>query len=469
MSSNTVKLVDLVKIKGGKRLPKNSNLQEEKNNHPYIRVRDMGNKFIPREGLEYVPNDIFPEIDRYIVEKGDLIISIVGTIGLVSMIDEYFHLASLTENCAKLSGLDKLDGEYLYYFLISKIGQNEILKNTVGAVQKKLPLYGIKNIDVFWPEREKREDLVGRLSTLDQKIHLNQQTNKTLEAMVQAIFKSWFVDFDPVRAKIRAKEEGRDANRAAMAAIAGVDLEQDWDEIEAALDQKLSRMSEAQRQQLHRTADLFPDELVDSELGEVPKGWGYGILGDICNVRGGFAFKSKLFKEEGVPVVKIKNINDNYTVDLKNGQFLSIEDTIDKDSYELTDGDYVLAMTGATVGKTGIVVSDLKKVMLNQRVAKFESEKFKGNINWFIHSAFLATNLKEQIVNTARGSAQPNISSSGIESAELLIPSNELIENFINITDPLFNQWIDNYKQNDTLSSLRDTLLPKLISGEVGL
>ena len=97
-----LQLGDLVKIKGGKRLPKGAMLQTKVNLHPYIRVRDMGERFIPNDNLEYVPNEIFPKIQRYIVEKNDLIISIVGTIGLVSIIDERFHLASQTENCAKV-------------------------------------------------------------------------------------------------------------------------------------------------------------------------------------------------------------------------------------------------------------------------------------------------------------------------------------------------------------------------------
>ncbi|MFO7745071.1 MAG: restriction endonuclease subunit S, partial [Psychroflexus sp.] len=306
------------------------------------------------------------------------------------------------------------------------------------------------------------------------KLDINQQTNETLEAMAQTIFKSWFVDFDPVRAKIEAKSAGGDPSRAAMAAISActkvsADGAVLWDETEAALEQKLAGMSEAQELQLTRTAELFPDELGESEVGMVPKGWENENLGKICNVQGGYAFKSKLFKEQGCPVVKIKNINEDYTVDLKNGQFLSKEDCLDKETYELNDGDYVLAMTGATVGKSGIIVSNEEKVMLNQRVAKFESDQFESNINWFIHSAFLATNLKDQIVNLARGSAQPNISASGIESANLIIPQKVIIEEFLKIADPLFKKWIGNYKQNETLSGLRDTLLPKLISGEVGV
>jgi type I restriction enzyme, S subunit len=89
--------------------------------------------------------------------------------------------------------------------------------------------------------------------------------------MAQAIFKSWIVDFAPIRAKVEAKSVGRDPNRAAMVAIAGVSLEQDWDEVESALDQKLAGMTEEQRQQLARTAELFPDELVKLAKNQYPE------------------------------------------------------------------------------------------------------------------------------------------------------------------------------------------------------
>ena len=93
------KLGEIAKIKGGKRLPKGSTLIKTKTEHPYIRVRDMGDRFIPTSDLEYVPNDVFPLIKNYTVNKNDVILSIVGSVGLVSIVNEELHHASLTENC----------------------------------------------------------------------------------------------------------------------------------------------------------------------------------------------------------------------------------------------------------------------------------------------------------------------------------------------------------------------------------
>ncbi len=195
-----IPLASLVSVKGGKRLPKEDSLQVAPTPHPYIRVRDMGQRFLPENGLEYVPIDVFPKIKRYIVEENDVLISIVGTIGLISVVDMRFHLASQTENSAKLTGLDRIDAMFLYYYLISSSGQNHIKQATVGAVQAKLPLYNIEKIPVVWPEREEREKIVEQLSTLDEKIELNRQINQTLEQIAQT---SRSLHFFPIRCNDR--------------------------------------------------------------------------------------------------------------------------------------------------------------------------------------------------------------------------------------------------------------------------
>ena len=119
MNSNWKKipLGDLAEIKGGKRLPKGTNLQTEKNTHPYIRVRDMHDGYISKNDLLYVPNDVFPRISKYIINKNDVFISIVGTIGLIGIIDSELDGANLTENAAKIcvTSNDLLPQFLVYY------------------------------------------------------------------------------------------------------------------------------------------------------------------------------------------------------------------------------------------------------------------------------------------------------------------------------------------------------------------
>ena len=191
------KLGEICKVKGGKRLPKGNNLTTVPNSHPYIRVRDMGEKYLPINNLEYVPNEVFPSIKNYIVDKGDLLLSIVGTVGLVSLVNDELDKASLTENCVKIiPQKDIIDNEFLYYFLKSNIGQQEIFRKIVGAVQPKLPIYNINDIGLNIPDLLTQTSIAEILSSLDDKIELNNKINQELENLAQTLFKQWFIDFE---------------------------------------------------------------------------------------------------------------------------------------------------------------------------------------------------------------------------------------------------------------------------------
>lgn len=135
-----ITLGSIASIKGGKRLPAGVSLSKKENDHPYIRVRDLNNvRMLEKtEDVEYVDDNTQKAIARYIVDKNDIVISIVGTIGLVAMIGDSLHHANLTENCVRLTDFSKdYDSLFLYYYLISGICQDEIKKRTVGAVQPK--------------------------------------------------------------------------------------------------------------------------------------------------------------------------------------------------------------------------------------------------------------------------------------------------------------------------------------------
>lgn len=189
-------LGSLAEIKGGKRLPKGKNLTERPTNHPYIRTRNIKSNKIQVNDLLYVPDEVFPSISRYIVESGDVIISIVGTIGLCAVIPDELNYASLTENCAKIVSVDetKLNKKFLFYYLTSSHGQDEIKQRNVGSTQPKLPLYNIKNIPVPLPSLLEQKAIASVLSSLDDKIDLLHRQNKTLEAMAETLFRQWFVE-----------------------------------------------------------------------------------------------------------------------------------------------------------------------------------------------------------------------------------------------------------------------------------
>ena len=197
----TYKLGDLAQIKGGKRLPKGVSLTTVANTHPYIRIRDLGSSRMLElnDTFEFVDDATQKTIARYIVNSGDVLLSIVGTIGLTGIVGKSLDKANLTENCVKIVGTTGISPKYLYYFLSSPTGQSEITKGIVGAVQPKLPIKNIQQISIPLPPLTIQERIVDILSTIDDKIELNNRINHNLEEQAQALYKSWFVDFEPFK------------------------------------------------------------------------------------------------------------------------------------------------------------------------------------------------------------------------------------------------------------------------------
>ena len=183
---------DISDVKGGKRLPKGHNLVSIPNNHPYIKVKDMANDKLLKltQDFEYIENKTYDEISQYIVKKDDLIISIVGPIGLTNIIDSSLDNANLTENCAKITNLKKgYNIEYIYYFFNSKIGQNLVQEATVGAVQKKLPIKNIRSLNIPFPSLDVQNKIVKILSYIDKKIEINQELNINLQNIIKILYK----------------------------------------------------------------------------------------------------------------------------------------------------------------------------------------------------------------------------------------------------------------------------------------
>lgn len=219
-------LSDFADIKGGKRIPKGSNLIRTPNSHPYIRVRNLGKDKVLEltSDYEYVDDETQMSISRYIVNADDVVISIVGTIGLVAKVGKSLDKANLTENCAKVVNIHGLDRDFLYYYLLSDDGQNAIKSATVGAVQAKLPLKNIQALPIPDVSLDEQRTIAATLSALDAQIAGNRAINHHLEQMAQAIFKSWFVDFEPF-----GGEKPSDWREGTLSEIANVTMGQSPD------------------------------------------------------------------------------------------------------------------------------------------------------------------------------------------------------------------------------------------------
>lgn len=304
------------------------------------------------------------------------------------------------------------DSDFVYYLSREPFVRQFAEANMIGTSgRQRVAKEAFQNIELELPPVQEQKSIASILSAIDDKIENNLAINKTLEEMAMALYKHWFVDFGP-----------------------------------------------------------FQDGVfVESELGRIPKGWELKNLGSIVSVLGGYAFKSAWFQDSGVKVLKIKNINNNI-VDINNCTCISeeISKTINP-KFRVTKGDFLIAMTGAEVGKVGAVPDYNQELWLNQRVGKLVDKELK-NASILIGKLLQTNDFYKVMQGLAYGSAQPNISTSDIESIKIALPIdksilNEIIDEFVNSHEII----IQNLTENQTLTQLRDTLLPKLISGEVRL
>lgn len=389
---NESKIKDFAEVKGGKRLPKGKQLISEPNNHPYIRIRDLGkSKYLQLNSeYEYVDDETQKTIARYIVNQGDILISVVGTIGLVGIVGDTLDKANQTENCDKIINIKGLNPEYLYYYLVSSLGQEEIKRGTVGAVQPKLPLKNVQNITIKYPSIETQNKIVGILSSIDEKIAINEAVNNNLEQQAQVYFDELFIDnADP--------------------------------------------------------------------------SWKEGVLSDIGTiVAGGTPSKAKpeYYSEHGIPWITTKDLSLNKSKFIYRGENDISELGFTKSSATKMPMGTVLFSSRAPIGYIAIAANE---VTTNQG---FKSVVPNDNIGTaFIY--FLLKHLLPIIENMASGSTFKEISGAGMKNIPLTIPDSKTIQKFNTFCKPLFMQQATLEKENHYLATLRDILLPKLMSGEL--
>lgn len=276
------------------------------------------------------------------------------------------------------------------------------------------------------PPIAEQKAIAAVLGALDDKIELNRRMNATLEAMARALFQSWFVDFDPVRAKLDGRQP--------------VGIDQD-------------------------TAALFPGTFQDSDLGHVPTGWKAKTLGACIGFRSGFSFKSQDWQESGVPVVKIGSVKPGI-IDLSQVSYVSEEIAQQAARYRLSTGDMLIGMTGY-VGEVGLVPPSNNPPLLNQRVGKFVMPKAGTESLAFWYCTTRQPEFRAFVEARSHGTAQANVSGEAIMEFPLVAPVPEVLDAFNRKCQPLLDRILSNHAESRTLATLRDTLLPKLLSGEL--
>lgn len=402
----------------------------------------------------YGSNGIVDFHNSSCVNTAGVIIGRKGSVGAIHLSEKPFWVIDTAFYIVN----DDLEELKFTYYLLKTLGLSEM--NSDSAVPG-LNRENAHSLKIKIPKDKFHRCEIGkRLSIFDQKIQLNTQINQTLEQIAQALFKSWFVDFDPVRAKVQALSDGlslEQAELAAMQAISGKTPE----ELTA-----LSQTQPDRYAELAETAKAFPCEMVEVDGVEVPKGWKQTTLSEICEMQNGYAFKSSDWMEQGIPVIKIGSVKA-MIVEVEGNGFVSEDYSKLKPDFLLTSGNILVGLTGY-VGEVGRIPTG-KIAMLNQRVAKFLPKNIDKNYCFYnyVYCSARQSQFKEFAEINAKGSAQTNISTKELLKFPIIKANDKLHILFENRVKELLESILWNSQNAEILAKTRDLLLPRLLNGEV--
>lgn len=435
-----IELGNLCNIKSGKRLPKGHTLTNNPTPYPYIRLVDINSGRISRQNIQFIDEETRSKIKRYIVEEGDVCLAIVGhTIGMVFFVEKKWDGCNLTENAARLTKLDnRFNSKFIYYYLNSTLGQHEIVSRKVGSAQGKLPLYNINKIPIPNLKLSEQNFIVTILDNLDEKIRLHEEINQTLEQMAIALFKSWFVDFEPVKAKIAILEAGgsqEDANSAAMTAISGKGID---------LLGLFEKNHPEQYAELKATAELFPSSMQENELGEIPLGWTSENLGSMVEPKKGKNITRKTIESGDIPVVA-GGLTPAYYHNKSN----------------VTGPVITVSASGANAGFVNLYHCDIWASDCSY-INKTQTQ--------FVYTLYTFLKIKQkEITHMQQGAAQPHVYPKDLMRLKINVAQVELWKKLEKVLTNIYKQIGVYAAQNINLASIRDLLLPKLLSGEITL
>ena len=385
---------------------------------------------------------------RGIPQVSDIVVTTEAPLGEVAQIKN--ANVALAQRIVTLRGkVDFLENDFLLFLMQSDFVQNQLEARATGSTVKGIKQSELRKIILPIPPIAEQKCIGKILSDIDDKIHLNNQINQTLESIAQAIFKSWFIDFEPVRAKIAAKQEGKDPELAAMCAISG--------KTQAELDQ----LTKEDFAELQATAALFPDELVESELGTVPKGWSVQKIKDFGRVICGKTPSKSIAEYYGndIPFIKIPDMHHDVFV-LDSFEKLSEKGSNSQANKILPRGSICVSCI-ATVGK---VIITHQPSQTNQQI-----NSIVPDLPIYTYFLYFLMGEKERLFHdlASGGSATLNMNTSTFSNVDILMPNSKIIEAYDGVVSRIFDEILHNLKLSFLLSDMRDTLLPKLLSGEM--
>lgn len=376
------------------------------------------------EKFSFIDDETNRLLERSILHQDDVLFTIAGSIGRVAKVDACFLPANTNQAVAIIRPNSQfIEPRFLYYVLRDTQRVAEAKTRVVQSVQANFSLTELSNILVPLPSKSEQRAIAHILGTLDDKIELNRRMNQTLEEMARALFKSWFVDYDPVRAKAEGRETGLPEEIAA----------------------------------------LFPDEFEDSELGEIPKGWKVRPIGEVVQVLGGGtpSTKEPTYWEGGIhSFCTPKDMSSlEAPVLMQTERQLTYEGLKKVSSGQLPPGT-VLLSSRAPIGY--LAVSEIP-VSVNQGIIAMVCDGELPNL-YVLH--WTKTSM-ERILANANGSTFLEISKGNFRPITALIPLSHILSRFMQVVGPVHQRIVTSLKQIHHLAEIRDALLPRLISGEI--
>lgn len=390
---------------------------------PVIRGQNMGGRWVSGE-FAYVSEEKAQALTANTTRPGDIIFTQRGTLGQVAMVPNGpFNAYVVSQSQMKLTvDPKKADSLFLYYLFSSPSQQEYIRQNSIQAGVPHTNLGILRDTPVFIPASvDAQRQIAQCLSALDDKIELNRRMNETLEAMARALFRSWFVDFGPVRAK--ANGESTDA----ICKRLGIKPE---------------------------LLALFPSDFEDSELGEIPEGWTVRGLDSIASYLNGLALQKypAVEHQPWLPVIKIAQLRAGHTLtaDRANTE-VPVE-------YVIEDGDVLFSWSGSLE----VEIWCGGQGALNQHLFKVTSDEFPTWF-YFLWTKHHLSAFRDIAANKA--TTMGHIQRKHLSQAKAICPPTQLISEMSKIIKPIFEMVISNRLEAAKLQTARNTLLPELLSG----
>ncbi|EPF7463061.1 restriction endonuclease subunit S [Serratia ureilytica] len=416
---------------------------------PFLRSKNISNYEIVWDDIRYISSTFHNKIKKSVLRPGDVAVVRTGKPGTSCVIPN-----ELSEgNCSDLVIIrvdeNKLCPHYLCYYLNS-IAVHQINAQIVGAVQQHFNVGSAKNLKIKTPSLFIQKRISFFLQCLDNKIKLNKLTNQTLEHMAQALFKSWFVDFEPVKAKIAVLESGgsqEEAMLAAMTAISGKDVD--------AL-MVFEHEHPEQYAELKATAELFPSAIQNSELGEIPEGWCHGPLSDIATFANGKVDVCSLTPET----------------------YISTENMLENRAGISTASSLPSVNSVPEFRCRHVLISNIRPYFKKIWLARFKGGRSadvlafeaRDSVNVeYVYNLLYQEVFFNFMMLTSKGVKMPRGDKKAIMDWQCVHPDKKISNAFSKAVGEYYSFIEINNAQNKTLTQLRDTLLPKLLSGEITL